>query len=470
MNRVLATLGILFGVVVFPGIASASVVFSEVMYDLAEGADSGREWVEVFNSGSEGVSLSGWRFSENGTNHTLNSISGSETLAPGAYAIITDNADAFSADWPGFSGTLFDSSFSLKNTGEKLILRDTDLNDIDTVSYTSDWGAAGDGNSLYLSAAGSWAAGAPTPGTGSLQVQEAPQPPETGSEGSSGGSSASAPVFSIEPQIHASAGRDRVVTVGADTEFKGRAIGLKGEPIEGARYLWNFGDGSIKEGESVLYRYRYPGEYVAVLDVASGKYAASDRVIVTALPARIRVSDANGTFIALTNEGDREIDLSWWILASPQTSFTLPEHTIILPGNTLKFPADVTGISVESPAMVAFKYPNGTLVESPDDSKQKETPQSVERSTVQPKTTNRAGTPIVGMTFPAPPPEEAREDAPETPRQAVSQVQSESPLASASASGVPLSSVLALIGVIMFGVISVLFLRRASRDEITIIE
>ena len=49
-------------------VAHASVTINEIMYDL-EGADTGREWVEVHNSGSEAVDLLKWKFVEGGTNH-----------------------------------------------------------------------------------------------------------------------------------------------------------------------------------------------------------------------------------------------------------------------------------------------------------------------------------------------------------------------------------------------------------------
>ena len=38
-----------------PCAAFAQVVFTEVMYDLPSGSDSGREWVEVFNAGAAPV-------------------------------------------------------------------------------------------------------------------------------------------------------------------------------------------------------------------------------------------------------------------------------------------------------------------------------------------------------------------------------------------------------------------------------
>src|SRR3989344_6805654 len=100
----------------------ASVVITEVMYDL-EGADTGREWVKIQNDGVA-VDLTGWKFFEGGGNHGLTLVQGDISLPQNGFAVIADNAEKFLLDWPGFSGTLFDSVFSLSNTGETLILRD----------------------------------------------------------------------------------------------------------------------------------------------------------------------------------------------------------------------------------------------------------------------------------------------------------------------------------------------------------
>src|SRR4051812_27298350 len=96
--------------------ALAQVVINEVMYDLP-GTDTGREWIEVYNGGSSSVDLSGWKLFEASTTHALTNVSGGTTLSAGGYAIIADDASKFLIDWPSFAGTLFDSVFSLSNTG-----------------------------------------------------------------------------------------------------------------------------------------------------------------------------------------------------------------------------------------------------------------------------------------------------------------------------------------------------------------
>lgn len=149
-----------------PLLASANMAINEVMYNLPRdsGADKGREWVEIYNNGTESIDLSGWRFYEGGTNHRIkNAVGGSLVVPAGGLAVIADRPEKFIADWPGFSGLLFDSSFSLKNSGEVLVLKDGDLREIDRLEYLSAWGGNGDGNSLQMTN-GVWTAASPTPG------------------------------------------------------------------------------------------------------------------------------------------------------------------------------------------------------------------------------------------------------------------------------------------------------------------
>ncbi|HEY4520771.1 MAG TPA: lamin tail domain-containing protein [Candidatus Paceibacterota bacterium] len=157
-----------------PQAVAASVVITEIMYD-ASGADSGREWVEIFNDGMEPVSLEGWRFLENGTKHKLTSVSSGNTIQPGGYAIIADNADNFRADFPGFNGQLFDSAFSLSNTGETVSLLDGSGMTVFSAAYQA---TASDGNSLNRSGS-EYLVRTPTPGAAIAASAMAPPVKET---------------------------------------------------------------------------------------------------------------------------------------------------------------------------------------------------------------------------------------------------------------------------------------------------
>jgi hypothetical protein len=133
------------------------------MYDLKGGSDDGREWIEVYNAGSEAVDLSNYKFFEADTNHKLTLVQGDKNLAAQGYAIIVSDPTKFKTDWPNNFSTIFDSTFSLSNTGESLALTDGD-SVVDEYFYHSSVGGAGDGKSLQK-INGSWLAASPTPGT-----------------------------------------------------------------------------------------------------------------------------------------------------------------------------------------------------------------------------------------------------------------------------------------------------------------
>ncbi len=127
---------------------SAQVVINEIMYDF-EGSDDNHEWIEIKNVGAQSVDFTNWRFEEGGTKHTLTLKQGDINIAGGSYAVIADNTDQFLTDYPGFLGILIDSSFTLSNTGEKITLLETkDGPVINEVTYSSEWGAAGNGRTL----------------------------------------------------------------------------------------------------------------------------------------------------------------------------------------------------------------------------------------------------------------------------------------------------------------------------------
>lgn len=146
------------------GVAASApnLAITEIMYN-ASGTDDGREWIEIRNDGASSASLDDVRFLEGGTNHQLIFARGSAALAAGGYTVIADDANQFLADYPSFSGSLFDSSFSLSNDGETLALTFNGSTS-HSVSYASSTGARGDGNSLQL-ISGTWQASTPTPGT-----------------------------------------------------------------------------------------------------------------------------------------------------------------------------------------------------------------------------------------------------------------------------------------------------------------
>lgn len=168
MPRNFSTLLIGFLFLAAPALTAAQVLITEIMYDLAEGSDSGREWIEVYNSGAA-INLKDFVIFETGKKHKISSAGGETTLSPNMYAVIADNAEKFKIDHSGYTGLLFDSAFSLNNTGESISLQNAAGVEIDLVVYAKAHGGSGTGDSLQrleLSSNASFSPGIETPGAG----------------------------------------------------------------------------------------------------------------------------------------------------------------------------------------------------------------------------------------------------------------------------------------------------------------
>jgi hypothetical protein len=99
----------------------AQAVISEIMYDFPGTEGNGdHDWIEVRNAGTGTLDISGYRFFEANTNHTLKLDRGSAALLPGAFAVIANATSTFLLDYPAFRER-FDSSFNLNSIGELLV-------------------------------------------------------------------------------------------------------------------------------------------------------------------------------------------------------------------------------------------------------------------------------------------------------------------------------------------------------------
>lgn len=136
----------LFFLILLSNIALADMLINEIMYD-AIGSDDDHEWIEIFNNGTSAVDLTGWKFFEDGTNHNLYLKQGNSTIQTNGYAIIAENWTMFLMDY-SYNGTLFDSSFSLSNSGESLVLKNSSSNVIENITYSSNYGGSGNGYSI----------------------------------------------------------------------------------------------------------------------------------------------------------------------------------------------------------------------------------------------------------------------------------------------------------------------------------
>lgn len=343
-----------------PFTAHAAVVINEIAW-MGTSVSANDEWIELYNSGSESIDISGWTLSGGSL-----SISLTGSIGSNSYFLLerTDDTTVPSQT----ADQIFTGAIS--NTGTSLQLKDSGGTTIDTVDGSGNWAIGGDNttkDTLQRNGSG-WVTAPATPKAPNATVSSNPPPQNSGgttgnvSSGSgstTGSGNTTSTQTAAEKRITANAGADKTVVVGADTVFEGSASGFDGGPIVNARYVWNFGDGAVGEGKRVLHRFALPGEYVVMLTVASGEYSGSDRLQVRAEQAKLSIPSADIEKIEIQNDGAVEIDLGRWYLSSASGTFSIPEGSILPAGKKLLLASAVTKLaSIES---LTLHYPNGEI-------------------------------------------------------------------------------------------------------------
>ncbi len=341
----------------WPAAASAGVYITEIMFDV-EGTDTGREWIEVYNDGNETVDLSAWKLFEGNVAHKLTPV-GSQHIPPQGYAIISDVPAKFLEDYSGFSGLVFDSVFSLGNDGETVVLRNESGADTDSVTYSGEIGARGDGMSLQKTSQGSWIAAAPTPGLGTSQTQSdtpLPSPNEdTGNDitsttknpdpSSTHANQAIANVSFDAPELIVTSGRPRIGFVGVPLSFEAKISHMNHIPVgNAAAHVWTWGDGSITSGQFVSHTYEYPGEYIVVLNSSIGGASAVSKVKVKIVSPQVSLEYVDAASIVIENADGNELNIGGWSLETGGDRKVFPQDTIIAPHSSIRILLRTLGI------------------------------------------------------------------------------------------------------------------------------
>lgn len=118
----------------------SDILINEVMFDVSE---TGYEYIELYNSSNEEISLDGWYFADESDiiRNRANKIITPLTLLPKEYAIIVhDSLAYYSTDEFKRPYVLFtESSFSLNNGADLIVVMNSDNVIIDSVRYSNDW-------------------------------------------------------------------------------------------------------------------------------------------------------------------------------------------------------------------------------------------------------------------------------------------------------------------------------------------
>lgn len=371
-------------VFIFPAFAFADVIINEIAWmgspikagETANMASNG-EWIELYNGGSESVDLSGWRLTaiDGQPDISFGDTCVNATIAAGGYFLLERTDDD---SVPGVSADCIYTG-ALNNTSEHLQLLNISGSVVDSVNATDGWPAGDNTIKETMQRSGNtWITALATPkavnaSIGSSDSSENDSKTDPGGNSSppntnnnSQASGADEPYVQPEdlPQIKADAGEDMRAGVGEEVQFYPHAWGLRDEPLENARYLWNFGDGGTKEGQNVGHAYMFPGTYMVRLTVSSGKYTVFDDLRVTVSENTLVVSEVKpGTtgWVEFENKGNGTIHVGGWILETSESRFIIPSGTKIAPQSFVVLSAATTNIFLKETGDHAyFFYPNGS--------------------------------------------------------------------------------------------------------------
>lgn len=339
-----------------------ALVINEVMSNPV-GDDSGREWIEMYNNTESEVDVTALTISVKGGSFVpVTPVSGGTIIAAHGYAIIgsmVSGATRFMQDYGTYSGPLFRSAISLVNTGVTSLELKLQGSTVDTLtSYT----AAKEG-STYSLVNSSFITASPSPGLENkvtVTMEEDTPVLTTQTTGQVTLPQASPPSADITLYLP----QDKVVVAGAPALFSVYSTTRAGKTIDNMTYFWSFGDGGQSTGSSTLYRYLYPGRYIAQAEGTNGLIAGTGRMMVRVVSPEISISPIGvgkyGSYIDITNPNQYDLDVSFWKLSIDGALFTFPKNTLLTNGST-RFPSSALGFAsttISSSTLIKLLFPS----------------------------------------------------------------------------------------------------------------
>jgi Lamin Tail Domain/PKD domain len=358
----------LFIVVSMPMNAEAKVVLSEIAW-MGTLENANAEWIELYNDG-DSVDVSGWTLVATDGQPSIE-LSGS--IPAHSYVLLERSSDETVSGKSAFS--IYTGA--LGNTGEVLELRDANGSIVDSVHGADEWSIGGNNETketLQRSgepATGSWVTGVPSPLGGGVfsQQGEVDGTSQTRSVSASGGVLVGVKDVQEkeprkEPALTLSIVHDATVVVGTKVVFEAVGFTENGRQIQVADVVWSFGDGSKGTGRKVSHTFMYEGEYVVTAHATRGGFlreiTTTERSVVRVVTSPLSITHVDSACIEIKNADSEQINISGFVLVSGQGHFTIPEHTYILPGTSVRFSKKITGMS--DITLVGLYYPDGTLV------------------------------------------------------------------------------------------------------------
>lgn len=393
MKYFLATLII---AITLPLVAQAEVRINEIawMGVTGTGGQYG-EWFELYNDGAEPVSLTGWVLYKDGGAKSL--IVLSQSIPADGYLLVERTTPSMTDPVPGIqdiSGTF--SNGGLANTGEYLVLKTADGSVVEELNFAAGWPIADSSTKDTMQWTGSvWVA---APGTPKAQNANAPSTPvideeivkeetvavtevektteaveESTQTNTSHKSSKDKTIKSLSLIYPKNDPRINFIVPGAVYqgvlyEYEGTVILEKSEPKYG-NFVWNMGDGTVLKTDtlsSIRHSYQYPGIYTVTLAYHSApayiRPIIQASAVVEVMMPTITLTALNSGTLQIKNTANTSIDMSGWLLYTPEGYAELPLFTILAPKGNMALPIDRIGLRVLTTATLKTKEGNTMAV------------------------------------------------------------------------------------------------------------
>lgn len=347
--------------------ASASVSFNEISISPTE-----NRFIELYNSGSSSVDLTGWyiqRKTATGTSFgslvSKTYFEGIEIKANGYLLISKSSLDNSNIVVDNL--TLTESNtIQIKNSNQEVV---------DSLEY----GIIPEGKSTQK-ISGNWVIGSITPGEKNLEINNEDEQNKNirdnnNYENINNNQSVSTKIEekNVPRIVTAKIISPKIVFEGMPFLVNSLITTNKKEILAVGKYNWNFGDGSTKEDTSsneFEHIYFYPGEYVLSLDYYEGKSSIvddSDRVVIKVVSREILISsvgDSKDPYIEIENKSNYEIILSGWTITAGVHYFKIPDGTVLLANKKVKFSSKITGFILEDFYTINITNRSGEIVAS----------------------------------------------------------------------------------------------------------
>jgi len=355
----------------------ARVVINEVQ--ISPIAD---RFVELYNEGGSDVDLTGWylqRRTATGTTYssmvTSTSFEG-KIIKAGSYFLISksslDNTDIIAEGM-----TLTDGNSIRLKKNEKEVVYEIGIGN-SSICGDICVPSPAENKSSQRTVGGDWVVSVPTPGKVNSSLLEENTDNENDEESSEDNNSSSSSdsgskkkEIILNPKIMTKIISKKVVVAGIPFEINHETIGYKNEKKILGRFVWNFGDGMVKEEEyspPFYYIYQYPGDYALSLSFYDTHFSvipeSTDRINIKVIPSGINilsVGTVSDPYIELENNSTHEMILNKWIIKGAVRSFEIPERTIILPNKKIKLSPKITGFDFGDLMSLVITDDKGTV-------------------------------------------------------------------------------------------------------------